>query len=125
MFNYSQPTGRLSEDGTLVGTGYSGFGDDKNVDADQSIPNLGPIPVGEYEMSEPYTDPEKGVLCFRLTPKPGNQMYGRSGFLLHGDSISHPGAASHGCIVMGHAIRQVVADSGDRDLTVVACEELI
>jgi hypothetical protein len=46
----------------------------------------------------------------------------RTGFLIHGDSIEHPGTASHGCIIMPRAIREAIAQNDDHDLNVVAGE---
>jgi hypothetical protein len=51
---------------------------------------------------------------------PKNKMFGRSGFLIHGDSFVKPGKASRGCIIMGRLIRNAIAASGDRLLRVVA-----
>jgi len=119
MFIYEQSTGKFSQGETLIGFGYSGAPQDKNVPEDQSIEGEGPIPVGRYTIGEPYTDPEKGPLVFKLTPDPSNNMFGRSGFLIHGDSILHPGAASHGCIILGKIIRLFIANSVDRVLIVV------
>jgi hypothetical protein len=49
-------------------------------------------------------------------------MFGRDGFLIHGDSVEHPGTASHGCIIMSRAIREAIAQSDDHELNVVAGE---
>jgi hypothetical protein len=56
----------------------------------------------------------------RLTPAPENTMFGRDGFLMHGDSIEHPGCASEGCIIVGRAVREAVSESDDKSLEVVA-----
>jgi hypothetical protein len=55
-----------------------------------------------------------------LQPAPTNQMFGRSGFLMHGDSVKLPDTASHGCIIMARATRERVWLSGHRLLEVVA-----
>ncbi|MGK3131451.1 tlde1 domain-containing protein [Pantoea sp. C8B4] len=55
----------------------------------------------------------------RLQPAPSNVMYGRAGFLIHGDSVAHPGGASNGCIVMPLNIRHKIWSSGDRQVEVV------
>jgi hypothetical protein len=47
-------------------------------------------------------------------------MFGRTGFLIHGDSLQHPGRASNGCIILPRPIRDRIAASGDDQLTVVA-----
>ena len=54
-----------------------------------------------------------------MTPDPANEMFGRSGFLIHGDSLMHPGCASRGCIVLARPSREAIAQSGDQDLEVV------
>jgi hypothetical protein len=54
-----------------------------------------------------------------LTPVNPATALGRSGFLMHGDSIEHPGEASKGCIIMPHDTRVKVWTSGDTDLQVV------
>jgi hypothetical protein len=120
MYVYSQSTGELTQDGIVVGVGYAGAGSGKNDSEMQAVPNVGPLPQGFYTIGEPYTDPIDGPLCFPLTPDPTNQMFGRSGFRLHADSIRFPGSASKGCIVMAHPIRQQIADDTDRRLEVTA-----
>jgi Protein of unknown function (DUF2778) len=53
-----------------------------------------------------------------LTPDPSNDMCGRSGFLIHGDSVSHPGDASDGCIILSRAEREAIVKSGIKLLCV-------
>jgi hypothetical protein len=107
---YDQPTGTLATDfPRRVFVGYSGHGLGKNNPALQSLPRVGPVPQGTYAVSNPFTHPEKGRLCFRLVPMSGNHMFGRSGFLIHGDSIRHPGDASEGCIILPLAAREYLA----------------
>jgi hypothetical protein len=122
VFTYKQSTGALTAADGTVYNGYSGSqGIGYNNPSEQDVPNVGPIPEGEYTIEgPPYDTTTHGPYVMRLVPNPGNQMYGRSSFLLHGDSLSHPGAASEGCIVMGRTIREAVWNSGDRDLTVIA-----
>ncbi len=122
MWTYRQTTGELSRDGVAEGTGYSGFGDGKNNPAMQNVPNAGPLPQGKYTIGAPQcvdSPGPHGPFILPLTPDSGNQMFGRSGFLIHGDSIVQPGTASHGCIIMARLIRNAIAASGDHDLTVV------
>ena len=102
---------------------YSGAEPDgKNNPAMESVEFVGPIPEGDYIIEgPPFDDPKHGVYCLRLMPAASNQMYGRAGFLLHGDSSEHPGCASEGCICASPiAYRQRVWNSGDRELIVVA-----
>jgi len=47
-------------------------------------------------------------------------MCGRSAFLIHGDSIAAPGTASHGCIILARPDRERIAESGVKQLVVVA-----
>lgn len=119
MWTFEQRTGRLLKDGVLVGVGYSGFGTGKN-NPDDHEKNEGPIPVGEYTIGPAYTHPRLGVCTMDLIPSPGNEMYGRDLFRMHGDSAAHPGQASHGCPVLPLPARTQVAGSPDRILHVVA-----
>lgn len=118
MYLYHQSTGSLFKDGIKIGSGYSGFGAYKNKPEAQSLADLGPIPSGVYTIGAPFTDPEKGPLVMRLVPDPSNEMFGRAGFLIHGDSIKNPGTASHGCIILDHNLRQAIAFGPDRILEV-------
>lgn len=124
MWTYEQSTGQLFDDGgALIATGYSGFGADKNQPANQSVADLGPIPAGEYSIGNPEcvnAPGPHGPFVLRLTPAPTNNMFGRDGFLIHGDSVEHPGTASHGCIILPRAIREAIAKSDDSTLSVVA-----
>lgn len=124
MWTYKQSTGQLFDSaGTLIATGYSGFGADKNQPANQSVANLGPIPAGEYSIGDPEcvnAPGPHGPFVLRLTPAPTNNMFGRDGFLIHGDSVEHPGTASHGCIILPRVIREAIAQSDDSTLSVVA-----
>lgn len=106
--------------GILVGTGYAGAPGYKDDPAAQALADRGPLPTGFYTIEAAYTDPHLGPVAMRLTPSPKNQMYGRGDFFIHADSISHPGAASHGCIEMPLTTRQLIAASTDRILQVVA-----
>lgn len=117
---YAITSTEMSEDGIVAGKGYSGHGIYKNDPSATDKPDLGPLPIGNYTIGPPFTHPTKGPLVMRLSPEPENVMYGRCGFLIHGDSIKDPGNASNGCIILSHSIRQQMADSDDNDLTVIA-----
>lgn len=106
VLKYEQSTGRLlNPDGSLLAQCYSGLGPDKNVPASQHKIGQGPLPQGLYTLSSVEyvngTSPH-GPYVIVLTPDKTNMMFGRAGFLMHADSISHPGAASFGCIVVLH-----------------------
>lgn len=115
---YKQNTGWISHDGTSVAEGYSGAGDGKNNPAMQDVPNIGPLPVGRYTIGEPSDTKTHGPYVLHLTPDPANEMFGRAGFLIHGDSVVHPGTASEGCIILPRKVREQVWASGDRELEV-------
>lgn len=118
-WQYEQVTGRLLQDGERVAIGYSGAGECKNDPSAQDVHNAGPIPRGTYTIGEPYDTKTHGPYVLRLTPDASNAMCGRSGFLIHGDSVVAPGTASEGCVIVGRAIRQKIWDSGDHELRVV------
>lgn len=117
---YNSSNGTLSKDGNIIGIGYSGFGEGKNNPLWEDHPNIGPIPRGTWEIvGEPFDSPEHGPYCLRLAPLPETKTFSRGGFLMHGDSIVHPGLASKGCIIMLHAVRMEVFQSGDKLIQVV------
>jgi hypothetical protein len=120
MWRYEQETGKLFHvlggESIYVATGYSGGNKGRNPEgvnnaADESIPDIGPIPVGTYRIGTPIGSPTP--VAMPLLAFPSNEMFGRSGFMMHGDSIEGPGCASEGCIIMSRAVRQAVADSAE------------
>lgn len=120
MYTYSQSTGRLTDShGKLIAKGYSGNGLGKNNHGMQGIRQVGPIPCGLWTIGAPYDSKNVGPFALKLTPKEGTETFGRSDFRIHGDSIKEPGTASHGCIILQRLVRQLIWDSGDRDLQVV------
>jgi hypothetical protein len=118
MWTYSQTTGALSVNGRSVGIGYSGHGLGKNNPAMQKTRNIGPIPQGTYQIGPAHQDSKTGPVSMNLTPIQGTNTFGRDAFLIHGDSIRAPGTASDGCIILSLGIRQQVANSLDKTLTV-------
>lgn len=119
-WTYQQSTGDLMHNGLPVTTGYSGFGPGKNRPEMQGVPDVGPIPQGAYHIEKARDTDTHGPLVMPLTPLQCTNTCGRSGFLIHGDSIEHPGAASHGCIILPRTFRDMIAVSGDTTLEVVA-----
>ena len=120
-WTYAQKTGELQQDSQKVATGYSGAGEGKNNPEMQSVPNVGPIPQGAWTIAGPPANTmEHGPYVLRLTPAENTDTFGRSGFLIHGDSKINPGCASHGCIILSRPVREQVWQSGDTDLEVVA-----
>jgi len=117
---YYQSTGELHlDDGTML-KGHSGtYTYSNNPDA-QHIEDKGPIPRGFYTMTVQLT--KRDTLwppIIVLTPCPGNKMFGRGGFLIHGGG-EH---ASTGCIIIdGKARREKIVaaiKAGDSRLQVV------
>lgn len=120
MWTYNQSNGNLSRGGALAGAGYSGAEPNgKNNPAMQNVPDVGPIPQGTYTIDQPFDSTTHGPYALALVPSSENQMFGRRGFLMHGDSSEHLGAASEGCIIMARHIREIVWESGDHELQVV------
>ena len=120
MWTYQQSTGFLTApDGTFEGQGYSGHGDGLNNPAVEADQGIGPIPAGAWTIGPAIDPPDHlGPMAMPLTPN-GFDPHGRSAFFMHGDNSLGNESASHGCIVMGRAIRQAVYDSPDCDLTVI------
>lgn len=121
MWTYIQ-TGLLIDPEGPRSPAYSGKGEHKNRPEDQALKNLGPIPCGIYHIGDPHDSVDHGPFVLPLTPDPSNEMFGRDSFLIHGDSIDHPGAASEGCICTARTVRERVRASGDRVLEVIAHE---
>ncbi len=117
-WTYSQNTGRLLHDGSFKGIGYSGRDVGKNNPMAQTQESIGPIPRGTYIISAPFTHPLTGVYSMKLTSQAGPRTFGRSGFMMRGDSVHHLGQASDCCIVQNLTVRRQVWTSGDRTLMV-------
>lgn len=127
MWIYEDRIGRLrtadSNGSKIEGMGlYSGFAQGKNDPLAEHLPGIGPIPQGFYLIGAVEEDETRhGPVAIHLVPVAG-QIYGRSGFMVHGDSRSAPGAASHGCIIAPRPIRERMRDAtgNGRLLCVVA-----
>lgn len=119
MWNYDQASGRLCRDNQFLVAGYSGHGDGKNSPQHEQDECIGPIPRGFYRIGSPFKSETHGPHVLRLFPDVGTNTWGRSGFLIHGDSIKNPGEASLGCIVIPLFARERISDSGDNKLHVV------
>jgi RHS repeat-associated protein len=87
-------------------TGYSGNGQGLNNPAAQNQPNVGPLPQGSYTVGG--TTNRRGPNTRPLIPSPSNNMYGRAGFLLHGDNAALNNTASEGCIIIPPQCRTAV-----------------
>jgi hypothetical protein len=80
--------------------------------------NIGPIPCGLYSIGIPVDNTSLGPFAIPLTPVESNQMFGRSGFYIHGDNQAMNQSASDGCIIAPRDLRHEIWDSGDRQLAV-------
>jgi hypothetical protein len=118
MWTYEQSTGKLSHNGVYICTGYSGLGEGKNNPRMEDDAGHGPIPKGLWHIDGLYDSKKTGPYTLALDADSGTNTYGRSAFRIHGDSASHPGMASHGCIIVPHVVRLEIWGSGDHSLTV-------
>ena len=120
MWQFNITGGELIEpDGTLGGIGYSGYGPGVDNPDDEHIPDVGPIPEGQYTIGTFFDDPGgKGPVVCHLNPMPGTDTLGRSCFMIHGDNSEHNQTASHGCIILARHLREAIRDSGDTLLQV-------
>jgi hypothetical protein len=117
---FEQLSGRLlKQGGGLLAIGYSGAGKGKNSPTEENIQNFGPIPEGFYDVQPPINSPIHGPFALPLLPDAGNCMFGRCGFMIHGDSLERPGEASEGCIVIARFAREMLYNGGDHRLQVV------
>ena len=97
--------------------GYSGRAEGKNNPDFESRKGVGPIPAGSWRIGHSFNHPRLGKLAFRLDRVSG-PTYGRSGFLIHGDSREHPGNGSSGCIILSRTAREAVEFFGPKQLEV-------
>lgn len=119
MWVWDQSAGTLSRDGILISRGYSGYKRGKNNPSLQSAKGIGPIPQGMWTITEKYDSANVGPYALKLEPAIDTQVYGRSAFRIHGDSIRNPGNASHGCVILPRTIREKIWKSQDKLLKVV------
>jgi RHS repeat-associated protein len=132
---YEQSTGRMwhvnESTGVIAlrGVGYAGHGLGVNnpeydfVRRTRTEPNAGPLPQGTYTILKQglniTVDGRRLPGSMRLVPHKGNTMYGRSGFLIHGDNRAQNRTASTGCPILPPRLRDIIGNSGDDILRVV------
>jgi hypothetical protein len=119
MWVWDQSAGKLFHNDEFICRGYAGSGPGKNNPELQSAVGVGPIPRGDWLLTGVCNSKNTGPFTINLVPKAGTDALGRSAFRIHGDSKFHPGAASHGCIILPRAIRELIWQSGDHSLSVV------
>ena len=131
MLIYSQSTGIMTRsNGVQIAHGWAGndYRADtnpsgikgKNNPAAQNIHCIGPLPQGLYLLDAWESEhPGLGPWVCHLTPSPANEMFGRSGFYIHGPSQTDPDGSSEGCICLLRTDRMSVKQSGESTLQVV------
>lgn len=110
----------LNQNGIQVGTGYSGHGEGLNNPAYCNVRDVGPLPIGNYQIGPAEDNPDVGLYAMFLAPDRSNEMFGRSGFFIHGDNPQLNHTASDGCIVLPNPVRRDINESSDRELVVTA-----
>jgi hypothetical protein len=127
-FVYEQATGELYfgdavKGLTSLGLCYSGHGVGLNNSAYEDVHDVGPIPQGCYTIGRFFDDlGGKGPIVAHLAADAGNRMFGRSGFMIHGDNARGDHSASEGCIIASHNLRLEIAaevEEGNNRLQVV------
>jgi hypothetical protein len=119
MYTFSSTTGWLCDaTGKRIAQGYAGGECGKRPDAVnnpdmESVPQVGPLPRGIYSLGDPVEHSRLGPYAIPLIPDSENEMYGRSGFFVHGDTIPS-GNASEGCIILPRFAREALKNSGER-----------
>lgn len=111
----ASPQGELSTS-KIVGVGYSGNNIYLNEPMYDYLIDSGCLPDGRYSLDGPFTDSEKGPICFNLIPAPTNNMKNRSAFMIHGDNQHIKHTASDGCIVAPPWTRSVFKDGDILDV---------
>jgi len=105
-------------------TGYAGIGAGLNNPAMQNVDSTGPLLQGGYTIQAQQDNVTAGgrghglPASMRLTPNPGNQMYGRAGFLIHGPHANDHHDSSNGCPILAKSVRDKIGDSDDNCLQV-------
>jgi len=98
---------------------YAGAPGYKDDPVYECLINKGPLPRGRYKITGvPFKHKTAGRFTLRLQPYSNNNMCGRAGFLIHGDSIKAPGTASNGCIVLDPKFRNQIWESNDKEIIV-------
>lgn len=98
---------------------YAGAPGYKDNPEYECLRDRGPLPRGKYRITGvPFTHKKAGRFTLRLEPDKGNNMCNRSSFLIHGESQTHPGEASNGCIILDPRFRKAIWDSKDKEIIV-------
>ena len=108
---------------------YAGQNEGLNNPAYQNVQgtgldsNGGPLPQGTYAIGPQQLNVTnvgtRLPASMRLVPDPLNDMFGRKGFLIHGDNGDGDQSASEGCPIIPKNIRNRIGNSNDKILRVV------
>lgn len=109
IYTFDRYWGAIYSGSIYLYPAYSGNKDKFNNPEYETLVGQGPIPAGDYDVTEIIPDdPHTGLVSIVLQPRLTNKMYGRSGFRCHGDNQSHNHSASDGCIITPHDFRTKV-----------------
>ena len=103
----------LDETSRILAFGYSGHGFYRDDPHAEKRSNEGPLPAGTYQLSGPVSTTlggkEVGPSSWHLNLITG-KLYGRAGFMIHGDTEEEDHSASDGCIVTPYWVRSQFKD---------------
>lgn len=104
---YHRSTGSLFRNGMVVSEAscYSGAPGHINDARSEAVVGKGPIPIGVYWCLAPRRHPTLGPVAIPLDPAGSNEMFGRSGFYIHGDNVKQDRSASQGCVICNATTR--------------------
>ena len=129
MFVYHQDSGRFvhrsGQGSRLLATGYAGAPGFVNDPSSDHLSKRGPIPKGYYRLRV-VKHPRFAFPAIFCEPSDANQMFGRSGFYIHGDNRHGNRTASTGCIILSRFVRHEISDAvsgGDVSLIVVGWDD--
>ncbi len=119
-YKYRITSGEFFYNSLLLDTGYSGYPPYKNIPSAVHLMGLGPIPYGDWSFGfTSHNETHMGPIAIPILPSVGTNTYGRGGFYAHGESISNPGFASHGCIILKRETREHIINNIDKRLQVI------
>jgi hypothetical protein len=103
-FLFDRSAGVLSHQGgsRFSSPAFSGNGIYRNDPASEAIANHGPIPAGQYYITEPYAYSALGNIFFKLFPTEGGLTDSKNlgGGIVRGAFRLHPGNISNGCVTI-------------------------
>ena len=120
---YQPPAAQGGGPPQSIGSGYSGIPLASNNGALESLPGIGPIPVGNYTIGAQQTIVTNAGHqlpgAMRLTPEPGQFIWGRDGFIIHGSNDYQNRTGSNGCPIFTPNIRNQIGNSPDKRFVVI------